>query len=351
MAVTPSEILSLTNEAAVFVQRGRISYANASACKALGEEPVGRTVHEIFGKEISQMQAGGFISGLQLHGRNYIVRVSPVGNGQVFFLSPHSVETQLINDTVLSLLKNNIAVFNFADEWAMEIADELGSKALSRYLCSMNHSMFRILRLIKNITVVRDSNAGELLYSPSTFDLCELCRNIVDSIGVLKKDEDVRFEHEGRVLIYADALLTEQMILNLISNCIIHAKGHTVISISIIESAGSVVLSVSDDGCGMDSEQLAKVFERYRFDFNISEMGAGAGFGLNAALCIAEQHGGTLVLESRVDRGTTVRASIRRVKDSSLAAPSEKYEANARSFLAGLASCLPDECFSSRFLE
>lgn len=351
MAVTPTEILALTNEPAVFVQRGKAVFANAAAQKIFADNVVGKSVCELFGKDISGMQASGFISNFAYSGKKYIVRVSPVDKGQIFFLSPHLVETQLINDTVISILKNDLTSFNYADEWAMEYAEKLGSKELCRYLSSMNHSMMCIIRLIRNISVVRDSNAGDLVCCPSVFDLDMLCKRIVTTIQTLKPDEDIRYEHGESVLVDADAVLIEQLILNLISNSIIHAKGHEVISLNIIESANSVIISVSDDGCGIEADQLTRIFERYRYDFDLAEMSAGAGLGLNTALCIAEQHKGTLMLESRPGRGTTVRASIQRGKTDRLSAPAVKYETNMRSFLADLSSSLPDECFSWRYIE
>ncbi|MGB3680938.1 MAG: HAMP domain-containing sensor histidine kinase [Rubrobacteraceae bacterium] len=70
------------------------------------------------------------------------------------------------------------------------------------------------------------------------------------------------------------------------------------------EAAGRAFLEVSDTGAGIPGDKLPLVFERfYRLDSSRTE--AGAGLGLSIARQIAEAHGGTLEVESTVDRGST----------------------------------------------
>jgi PAS domain S-box-containing protein len=71
-----------------------------------------------------------------------------------------------------------------------------------------------------------------------------------------------------------------------------------------------VMIAVSDEGGGMSEDVLAKAFEPF---FTTKGVGAGSGLGLSMVLGVAQQHGGTAALESRLGFGTTARIYLPRV--------------------------------------
>ena len=81
-------------------------------------------------------------------------------------------------------------------------------------------------------------------------------------------------------------------------------------------------------------------------------LGHCLGLGLTAARLIAQLHGGTLLLESRQGRGTTLRVSLsREARAAPLHAPEAAPLCETEDLLAGLADCLPEDCFSERYLD
>jgi two-component system heavy metal sensor histidine kinase CusS len=82
-----------------------------------------------------------------------------------------------------------------------------------------------------------------------------------------------------------------------------------VIQISITAKTEHSEVAVSDNGCGMASEHLPRVFDRfYRVDSSRSSDGAGLGLALVKS--IADLHGGSARIESEPNRGTTVTLSF-----------------------------------------
>jgi two-component system phosphate regulon sensor histidine kinase PhoR len=109
-----------------------------------------------------------------------------------------------------------------------------------------------------------------------------------------------------------NAPLLEQAAINLVDNAIKYSDaGKTVRVAATLEPAaaggrGSLVISVRDEGCGIESEHLPRLFERfYRVDPARSRKLGGTGLGLSIVKHIVQAHGGTVAVESRPGVGST----------------------------------------------
>ncbi|MHB1311846.1 MAG: sensor histidine kinase [Gemmatimonadaceae bacterium] len=108
--------------------------------------------------------------------------------------------------------------------------------------------------------------------------------------------------------IVADATALRQVVGNLVENALRHTvRGR--VTLSTRRERGGVTLSVHDTGCGISSEHLPRIFERfYRVDPARSREQGGTGLGLSIVKHLVEAHGGRVKAESLVDAGTTVSA-------------------------------------------
>ena len=109
----------------------------------------------------------------------------------------------------------------------------------------------------------------------------------------------------------ADPDRLAQVIRNLVTNAVRHTAADGHIDISIASENGSAVFAVSDDGTGIEPDQLVRIFDRFhRTDEGRSRAEGGSGLGLAIARAIVEAHGGTIAAESAPGQGATVRFSI-----------------------------------------
>ena len=347
-----SDILTLTDEAAVLAERGRIRFANAGARECLGEDCVGKSVAAAFGPEIAGMQAPTFAADVPLPGGRRIVRVSRAEGAELIFLSRPEPKPELVSGAFLYAMRSQLSSLSLANEQLRGRAETLGDEALSADLAAANKCYFSFARLLSNAANAYAIFKNELAVKPTAVDPAGVCSALADTLGALLPDLRFCVRAEARPIVWADMELLHCLLLNLVSNSVRHGTGLTTVSLGVMSTNEHVILSVSDDGCGIRADQLHSIFCRYRSGFSLNDLSAGAGLGLTVVRGIAEAHGGILLLESREGSGTTVRVSLSRgVGHEKLRAEQPAYLCGMRELLTGLADCLPTDAFRESYMD
>jgi two-component system, OmpR family, phosphate regulon sensor histidine kinase PhoR len=117
----------------------------------------------------------------------------------------------------------------------------------------------------------------------------------------------------SRPLAAVNRPLLEQAIVNLVDNAVKYSPEGSAVEVSLIEAVGEIVISVRDQGQGVPREHLPRLFERfYRVDKARSRDLGGTGLGLAIVKHIAQVHGGSVSVDSRVGEGSTFRIHLPR---------------------------------------
>ncbi|MCI8865406.1 MAG: HAMP domain-containing histidine kinase [Lachnospiraceae bacterium] len=146
--------------------------------------------------------------------------------------------------------------------------------------------------------------SNEFSMSLSTVDLTELTRNILACWIPIFEDTHIDFivdipEQPFRVQIDPDGYM--RILNNLIQNVISHSHGDK-IEIALSEQGGNIKIRLSDNGVGMDKEDLKHIFERlYKCDKGRSEK--GSGLGLSIVHQLVDKLNGTITVESVLGEG------------------------------------------------
>ncbi len=348
-----ADILSLAGEAAVIARYGKIRFANAAAQNILGGSCVGKATKAVFGPEFAAAQAGSFIAGLRIGGKNYIVRMARVDEEQLIFLSCPDPGLALLNDSFICFIRNTLMNMNISVSKIRDRAEKAGDTDTLESAAVLTRNYYRLRRLIGNASMVMELTRDQLPISCTELNLSQLCRSYIQTASFFLPD--IQFGGDlGRDLCCpGDATLVGLLLTNLLSNCLLHAKGCTRINVNLTDAGEGVLLAVSDNGCGIESEQLHTVFDRYKYGYDLSSPNVGVGLGLTVAQHVAQLHGGTLLLESRPGSGTSVRASFyrRSAMADRLRAPSCDTPDYLHLTLVGLADCLPASCFSEHYMD
>src|SRR5205085_795637 len=122
-------------------------------------------------------------------------------------------------------------------------------------------------------------------------------------------DRHIEISCAGEAEIFADPILFNRAIGNLIDNALRFTPDKGNIRIAIRDVGSSVEISVTDNGSGIAPEHLSRVFDRfYRVD--PSRNAAGTGLGLALVKSIVDLHGGSVRIQSKSSHGTTLRLTF-----------------------------------------
>ena len=347
-----TEILALSAEPALLARASRVFFANAAAMQILGSDCQGKPLKELIGPALCESQASSFIIDQEINGHRYAVRVNQIEEGQIIFLHRCGSAPLLLNDALIFAMRSALMNFSVSAELLRARAEEQGDGKMLQELRSITHCYYKMMRVLTNASLVLAVTEGSAPFAPEEMDMVCFLSNHLDTVGMLCPGIDFSLSYGEIHPIVADQHQVELMVMNLISNCTVHAKGCTRVRVSLMETRENLILSVDDDGCGIPPEQMSTVFDRYCHGFDISNMLSGAGLGLTVARSVAQLHNGTLLLESRRDKGTTVRVSLsRHLTSSGLCSHRNDWEDNMQGILSALADCLPDECYTENYLD
>jgi signal transduction histidine kinase len=154
-------------------------------------------------------------------------------------------------------------------------------------------------------------------------DLGDLIRDVVAGYEVQVKEKGIHLELSLQDIedVDIDPQRVHEVLSNLIGNALRYTPSQGMVKVGLVESASSqesdaltgeaaskrsVMISVADNGPGIESADLPHIFERF---YKSSDSG-GMGLGLSIAKYLVEAHGGRIWAESEAGQGTTISFTI-----------------------------------------
>ncbi len=180
------------------------------------------------------------------------------------------------------------------------------------------HETERMQHLVEDIHELSRVEAGQYQLQKSKFEISELLQKMVKRFERQFKEKQVTLnvQDTGNWTIYADIARIDQVLQNLVGNALKYSHPGGKVEIKVIQKDGQTSFSVKDDGLGIESADLERIFTRfYRVDTSRSRDSGGSGIGLTIAKHWVEAHDGTIWAESQGQgRGSTFYFVIPREK-------------------------------------
>ena len=172
----------------------------------------------------------------------------------------------------------------------------------------INEQGNRLLKMIdETIQLSKFDNNYVATERFTTFNLGDVIDRTIASLHQYAKQKNVNIEYtKDNFYFYGNEKLIEDLVRNLISNGIKYSKpGGGRINIKIKDEDDVLKLRVSDNGIGISDEEHQRIFERFYVVNKSRGSKTGTGLGLSLVKNIAHMHKGKVVLESKLDKGST----------------------------------------------
>jgi PAS domain S-box-containing protein len=169
------------------------------------------------------------------------------------------------------------------------------------YWVSMEDGVRRVQKIVRQLLDFSQQHEPE--FSPT--DINQVVDRVLVLTNHLFAPSLIRLERLlGHALpsLMVDRHMMEQVLMNLILNAVQAMKNGGVLTIKTAVVEGVCRIEVSDTGSGIPPAVLPRIFDPF---FTTKSEGEGTGLGLSVSLGIVERHGGKILVESEVGKGTT----------------------------------------------
>ncbi|NQX66983.1 HAMP domain-containing histidine kinase [Paenibacillus alba] len=174
----------------------------------------------------------------------------------------------------------------------------------------LQDEIYRMSKLLGDLQQLALAESGHLILNKTWFSL----RSVLEGLTVLLAMDSeesgitVSLHCKDAIRVYADENRLRQVFINIIGNSLRYAR--SMVSITVSFESSICIVTVTDDGVGIEQEEIPYLFERfYRGTVNRREVPVGSSSGLGLGLPIAKQlmeiHRGTIDVTSRWQEGTT----------------------------------------------
>jgi signal transduction histidine kinase len=166
----------------------------------------------------------------------------------------------------------------------------------------------RLNQLIQSFLDIAYIESGRQKITKTDFEIAPVLADMVNIITPVAAQKQITLEAPGDLndlRVRADRLLLYQALSNLVTNAIKYSPEGTKVSIGVSNGNGAVRFRVADQGYGIPADEASKIFEKFYRRGN-KETREQSGFGLGLAFVkeVAMRHGGDVVVESEVGKGS-----------------------------------------------
>jgi two-component system sensor histidine kinase SenX3 len=220
-------------------------------------------------------------------------------------------------------LKTPVGALALLAETLLEAADD--PEASRRFAERIHHESQRLARLVKELLELSKLQGADPLPTPMPVSVDRIVSEVVDRTrtGAAAKGIELSFTGERGLTVYGNEGQLVTAVANLAENAITYSADDTKVSIEATLVGDMVDIAVVDQGIGIPTQDLDRIFERfYRTDQARSRDTGGTGLGLAIVKHIAVNHGGRVDVESTVGVGSTFILRLpARPPDSALPLP------------------------------
>jgi len=187
---------------------------------------------------------------------------------------------------------------------------EVDSDDFREIIENLNYSTKETYTLLENLLQWTRTQTGNLETHPETVSVLDLVENSLGFVSMNAEHKEISIEVDvaERIKLHVDPNMIKSVIRNLLSNAIKFTHNGGVIKLTTEQNDEHIALLISDNGVGMNEEQMNNLFKENIFSTTAGTGNEkGSGLGLHLVYDFTRRNGGQIKVQSQPDEGTTFR--------------------------------------------
>jgi len=196
----------------------------------------------------------------------------------------------------------------------MENYDSLTKEQQLKLLHEMRQDSEWLIRMVENLLSVTRIDGGKVQLTKQPTVLEELIDAVLIKFRKRCPNQPVEVEiPDNIVLIPMDAMLIEQVLINILENAVNHAIGMTTLKLTVTTETNTAFFCVSDNGCGIPADHIDKIFTGYLDRDTTPADGSRSNMGIGLSVCAAiiKAHGSEIHAENNKAGGVSFSFSLK----------------------------------------
>lgn len=228
----------------------------------------------------------------------------------------NSLKSQFIGTAAHEFRTPLTTILNSADFLGM-VGRSCDEEKYREHIAKIQRAVNYLAEFSEDVLTISKFEIGNASVKPVHFLLDEFCQNLIEEIsGTQGNSHTIEFVFSGATTaLYHDKHLLQHIVLNLLENSIKYSFPETPIVIRAAVTATHVEISVEDHGRGILEEDKQRLFEPFERGSNNHDT-IGTGLGLSIVKKSVDILGGTIIVKSLPNVGTTIDVIIPLVNDT-----------------------------------
>jgi PAS domain S-box-containing protein len=179
-----------------------------------------------------------------------------------------------------------------------------------RHVEKIRNSVKHLNDILEDFLSLGKLDEGKVASYHVEFDIKEFMHDVVDEMrGLMKRGQQIVYEHEGYTQVYTDKKLLKNIIINLAANAIKFSEEDQSIVVKSRINGKRMEISIADKGIGIPEQDRAHLFSSFFRGKNVINI-PGTGLGLHIVKRYLELLGGAITVDSKIGEGSTFCITI-----------------------------------------
>lgn len=193
----------------------------------------------------------------------------------------------------------------------LENSNAMSQEQKTKIVTGIKEDSQWLIRMVENLLSITRIDSGQVKIIKTPTVLEELIDSVILKFKKRYPDQKVEIEIPDEVIIIPmDAILIEQVMVNILENAVQHARGMTLLTLRVFTLDNKAIFEIKDNGCGIHPKYMETLFTGCYTPELADSQKKNAGIGLSVCATIIKAHGGSIKAENMKTGGAVFRFAL-----------------------------------------